>query len=129
MAKKAVRYITKLINGRVFIQTVLFSAIGWSATITGFWWLLNSLGADLSIWTVMFVFSLSTLLGGAVMTPGGLVSTELSMLGLLAFVGVQADVALTATLVIRATTLWFNVGLGLSLLPIGLKMVRQKPSE
>ena len=44
--------------------------------------------------------------------PGGLGSTEVGTVGLLALQGVPLDIATPATLLIRMMTLWFATGLG-----------------
>jgi len=53
--------------------------------------------------------------------PGGLGSTEATMVGLLATQGVALPVAVVATGVVRVTTLWFAICLGLIALPAALR--------
>jgi uncharacterized protein (TIRG00374 family) len=53
--------------------------------------------------------------------PGGLGSTEATMVGLLASQGVPVPTAIVATGLVRVTTLWFAVGLGLVALPFTLR--------
>lgn len=123
--QKMVRNITRLVTPKVLTGTVSFSMIGWLASVTAFWYILNQMGADVSLWQAMFVFSFSTILGGAMMTPGGLGGTEASMVLLLVALNVPYDVALAATLVSRATTLWFGVLVGFVFMPFGMRMVKK----
>lgn len=121
--QKMVRNITHLVTPKVLTGTVVFSMIGWFASICAFWYVLVQMGADVSIWQAMFVFSFSTIIGGAMMTPGGLGGTEASMVLLLVALDVPYDTALAATLVSRATTLWFGVLVGFAFLPFGMRLV------
>ncbi len=60
------------------------------------------------------VFSLSTLLGAALATPGGLGTIEASLVGLGELVlGLGRTEAVAAALLARFTTLWFGVALGM----------------
>jgi uncharacterized membrane protein YbhN (UPF0104 family) len=47
------------------------------------------------------------------------------MIGLLSLHGVKLDTAIVATAVVRITTLWFAVLLGMIALPFALRMVRR----
>ena len=60
------------------------------------------------------------LVGAISVLPGGLGSTEATMVGLLASQGVPFEIAIVATGVVRVTTLWFAVALGLLALPVAL---------
>jgi uncharacterized protein (TIRG00374 family) len=65
------------------------------------------------------------IVGALSMLPGGLGSTEATMIGLLLALGVDFDRALVATAVIRLTTLWFGTGLGALALPFALRLARR----
>jgi len=63
---------------------------------------------------IIFVYSAGTLAGVLSFLPGGLVATEGSMSALLQrLTPLAAGPAVAATLPLRASTLWFGVGLGL----------------
>ena len=87
--------------------------------------LLIELGANVTMQQAIFVFTFSMLVGAISMLPGGLGSTEATMFALLTIAGVEADTALAATAIIRATTLWFAVLLGFLLLPFSLRLARK----
>jgi uncharacterized membrane protein YbhN (UPF0104 family) len=63
----------------------------------------------------VFMFSISTVLGAVVATPGGLGATEASLVALSRrLLGMAAAPATAAALLIRLATLWFGVGIGLA---------------
>ena len=49
---------------------------------------------------------------------GGLGGAEAAMIGLLSLQGIPLEMSIPATAVIRITTLWFAIGIGLILFPI-----------
>ena len=118
---RMLRRLTQLVTAKLLVQVVGLSLIGWGATIYAFDLILSHMGADISFLAAAFVFSFSTILGGAAMTPGGLGGTEASMVLLLMALGVPTEIALAATVVIRTTTLWFGVLIGFTFLPAALK--------
>jgi uncharacterized protein (TIRG00374 family) len=62
----------------------------------------------------VFVLSFSIIFGAVTALPGGLGAAEASIAGMLTLLlGISADTAAAATLLIRFATLWFGVGLGL----------------
>lgn len=64
-----------------------------------------------------FTLAVSTLIGAISFLPGGLGATDITLAGLLErLLGISADLAVVATLIIRFATLWFGVGIGLIVL-------------
>lgn len=64
--------------------------------------------------TSVFIFSISTVLGAVMATPGGLGATEASLVALSQrLLGLDAATATASALLIRFATLWFGVGIGL----------------
>lgn len=90
---------------------------GWFAEGYAFHLLLVWLGADIGLWTAVGIFIFATIVGGLTGAPGGLGGAEATMVALLALDGVPLEIAVPATLVIRVTTLWFAVLIGLALFP------------
>jgi uncharacterized protein (TIRG00374 family) len=119
-ARRAVRALESLAPPRVFVPALLLGAVGWCSEGLSFFVLLHALGASLNPLACMFIFSFSMLVGAISVLPGGLGSTEATMVGLLASQGVPFETALVATGVVRVTTLWFAVALGLLALPVAL---------
>ena len=95
-----------------------FGVIGWFAECYAFHLLLGWLGADIGLWKGVGIFIFATMAGGLTGAPGGLGGAEAAMVALLVLDGVPLEIAVPATLVIRVTTLWFAILIGLGLLPI-----------
>ena len=119
-ARRAARALETLAPPRVFLPALALGTIGWCSEGLSFFVLLHALGAALNPLACMFVFSFSMLVGAISVLPGGLGSTEATMVGLLATQGVPFETAIVATGVVRVTTLWFAVALGLLALPVAL---------
>ncbi len=121
-ARRAVRAMQRLARPRVFAVTLLAGAIGWTSEGISFFLLLRALdpGAGLGAGACVFIFVFAMLVGALTFLPGGLGSTEATLIALLSLQGVPLPTAIVATGVIRVTTLWFAVGLGLLALPMAL---------
>ncbi len=117
--------ISELINVKVLIPSVVVSAFSWSFECLGFYIVLKSYSANLSFNLATFIYSFSTIAGAISMLPGGLGLTEGSMTGLLVLNKVQKDVAVAVTIIIRFTTLWFAVVLGLISLYLFQKLMHK----
>ena len=91
--------------------------IGWLAEAFAFFVLLSWMGADIGLWTSVAIFVFATLVGGLIGSPGGIGGAEGAMIGLLLLEGVPMEVSVPATLIIRITTLWFAIGIGLAVFP------------
>ncbi len=96
---------------------VTLGTISWLGEGIGLYVILRGLGIRPG-WDVLsiavFVLSFSTVIGAVSTLPGGLGAAEASIAGMLVLLlGLPADSAAAATLLIRFATLWFGVGLGL----------------
>lgn len=87
--------------------------LGWFGEALAFWLILRDLGAVVHLAQTASVFAFSTIAGAVSLLPGGIASTEGSMVGLLRLLGVPEATAASATLLVRLCTLWFAVALGL----------------
>jgi uncharacterized protein (TIRG00374 family) len=121
----AIRDTARLFTFRLFGLGLVAALIGWFAEAMAFHQLLVQLGAPITIQQAMFVFTFAMISGTVAMLPGGLGGTEAVMLALLGALGVDLQVAVTATALIRLTTLWFAVGLGFVALPFALRLARR----
>ena len=90
---------------------------GWFAECYAFFLLLTWLGAEIGLWTATAIFLFATLAGGLTGAPGGVGGAEAVMVALLSLEGVPLSAAIPATLVIRITTLWFAILIGLLVFP------------
>lgn len=123
-ARAALRQTARLFAPRLLLLAMALSLAGWLAEAYAFHWLLHALGAPLTMLQATFVFTFAIIVGAVSMLPGGLGSAEATMVGLLVALGVEVETALAATVVIRATTLWFGVALGFLALPAALRLAR-----
>jgi uncharacterized protein (TIRG00374 family) len=98
---------------RPLTVTTSLSIVSWGMECLGLWIVLRGFGADVSVLVAAFVFAFSSILGAVSLLPGGLGVTGGSMTGLLLVFNVERVTAVSATLVIRAATLWFSAGLAL----------------
>jgi uncharacterized protein (TIRG00374 family) len=123
--------IAELVDGhaRLLVPSSLgpnlfLSILAWWAECVGLWLICRGLGSAPGIGDATWIYSASTLLGNLTFLPGGLGGTELALKTLLEGAGVIAAVALPATLLIRAATLWFAVFLGLTVTMLGRRRLR-----
>ena len=97
----------------VLFRATLLSLFAWGAEGLAFYLVLSLMGVDISLFLVMFIYSVSLLAGVISFMPGGLGGVEAAMVGLLILNGVSGAEAVSSTVVIRLTTLWFAVVLGM----------------
>jgi len=107
------------------LATVL-GLIGWAAEGVAFWFLLDWMGADVGLSAAMAIFIFATLAGGLTGAPGGVGGAEAAMVALLALEGVPLEISVPATLIIRVTTLWFAIGIGLAVFPFAERLSNRK---
>lgn len=103
----------------VILMMLPLSLAAWSAEAFAFHLVLGRMGADVGLWTSMSIYALGMLIGGISFMPGGLGGTEAVMTALLVMTGVSSVDSVAATIIIRLTTLWFAVFLGLVVLLAG----------
>ncbi|MGI9388530.1 MAG: lysylphosphatidylglycerol synthase transmembrane domain-containing protein [Boseongicola sp.] len=103
--------------------------IGWLAEAYAFYLLLAWMNADIGFWLAMAIFFFATIAGGLTGAPGGLGGAEAAMVGLLAVNGVALEVAIPATLIIRVTTLWFAIGIGLLVFPLAENISKKTAND
>lgn len=88
------------------------SLVSWACEAIAFYVILAGFGVDVPLLTAAFVYGLSTLAGALSMLPGGIGGTDAVMLLLLESQGVAGPAAAGATLLLRASTLWFVTFMG-----------------
>ncbi|MEO5881370.1 MAG: lysylphosphatidylglycerol synthase transmembrane domain-containing protein [Caldimonas sp.] len=120
-ARRAMHSMADLSHWRTYGLTLVPSVMGWAAEGLALYLLLRFFGADVSAVNAVFVFSFSMIVGASSMLPGGLGSTEVTAVLLLRALGVDFDAAVASTALVRVTTFWFAVGIGVCLLPVAIK--------
>lgn len=102
-----------LLSARSFFISIPLSVVSWGLEGIAFYLLITSLGFDFSVFQIVSIYSFSVIVGSLAFIPGGLGVTEGSLLSLLAFIGMPLSTASLATIIIRLTTLWFGILIGL----------------
>lgn len=87
--------------------------IAWLITSLSFILLLHYIGVSVPFYSAISIFPLAMLAGAASMLPGGVGSTEVVLIGLLAIFGVDFELATLAAIGIRLATIWFAIALGI----------------
>jgi uncharacterized protein (TIRG00374 family) len=106
----------RLVAVRVMLVAVFLGAAAWFSEGLALWIILKGLNADTSLMRTLPIYAAATLVGAVSALPGGLVSTEGSMVALLQQSGVTRGSASAGTLLVRLATLWFAVAIGLAAL-------------
>lgn len=114
----AARSLTVFSNGPIMAAALALGLIGWIAEGYAFHLLLMWMGADIGLAKAVAIFTFSTLAGGLTGAPGGVGGAEAAMVALLSLEGIPLDVSIPATAVIRLTTLWFAILIGLAVFPM-----------
>ena len=101
-----------LLSSRMLLGGVALGLIAWAAEGTGFYLVLRDLDVDVAAPVAIGVYAAGMLIGALSFIPGGLGSTEATMVLMLTVLGMEVTGAIAATIVCRVATLWFAVALG-----------------
>jgi uncharacterized protein (TIRG00374 family) len=117
-ARQSARSLTPFSSVRVYGPSLILGFIGWLAEGYAFYLLLDWMNAPLPLTTCIAIFLFSAVTGGITGAPGGIGGAEVAMVALLTLKGVPIEIGIPATAIIRVTTLWFAIGLGVLTFPI-----------
>ncbi len=106
---------------RLFTEVVFITIIAWISEGISLSLILKGFGYNVSILKTTVVFGFSTLVGSLSMLPGGLIVSDLTLFGLLNFIGIPAYISLPTTILARICTLWLSVIIGNSALFLNRK--------
>lgn len=115
--RRAARSLAAFTGPGTLAAATLLGALGWFAEGYAFHLLLVWMGAEVELWIAVAIFIFATLAGGLTGAPGGLGGAEAAMVALLSLQGVPLEIAVPATLIIRVTTLWFAILIGIAVFP------------
>ena len=101
-----------LSRGRLLVTGLLLSVLGWGAEALSFHVVVTSLGLELPPVASFGIYGLAISIGALSFLPGGLGGTEVTMIFLLGIGGASVADAGAATILLRLSTLWFAVVLG-----------------
>ncbi len=115
-----------LLSPGLLAMALAVAVLAWGAEGMGFFVVVREYAPRAGFLPALFDYTASTCLGSLSMLPGGLLATEGSLTALLDAQGLSTAAAASATLIIRAATLWFAVALGLLALPLVGRWLRRK---
>ncbi len=121
-ARRAALSLEVFAGGGVLLPALALGLVGWAAEGYAFHLLLGWFGADIGLTRATAIFIVATLAGGLTGAPGGVGGAEAAMIALLSVESVPLDVAVAATAIIRITTLWFAVGIGMLAFPMAERL-------
>jgi uncharacterized membrane protein YbhN (UPF0104 family) len=124
-ARKLVHSMADSIGAKTYAITLVPTVLGWFAECASLYVVLLYFDAGITLSQATFVFSFAMIVGALSMLPGGLGSTEATMVVLLKALGVDLGTALAATAIVRMTTFWFAVILGIACTPAALNAARR----
>ncbi|MBU2937094.1 MULTISPECIES: lysylphosphatidylglycerol synthase transmembrane domain-containing protein [Pacificibacter] len=123
--RRAASALAPFSQGGTLFQGSVLAFAGWLAEGLAFYLLLAWMGADVTASTAIAIFLFSTLAGGLTGAPGGVGGAEAAMIALLSLEGVPLALSLPATAIIRLTTLWFAIVIGLIIFPIAERISKR----
>jgi len=116
-----------MLSGRMLLLGTVLSVIAWAAECIAFFLIVAGSSAQISLLECTFIYAFSSVVGAVSMLPGGMGTTEATMVGLLAMLSVSVSAASFAVILTRVSTLWFAVAIGMLFLAIYAR--RAPPSE
>jgi uncharacterized membrane protein YbhN (UPF0104 family) len=91
----------------------LLGLVAWTLTSLSFVYLTGHLDLQIPVQQALAIYPLSLLVGAVSMLPGGLGSTETTIVALLSLYTENLSLAVLAAIGIRFSTLWFAIVCGL----------------
>ena len=113
MLDGALKDARQLLTGRNLVEGTVFGAVAWAAECIAFYLVLRGCSIELSLLEAVFIYAFSSVVGALSMLPGGMGTTEATMVGLLVLLNVSAPSVSFAVIVTRVCTLWFAVAVGI----------------
>ncbi|MGR3542006.1 MAG: lysylphosphatidylglycerol synthase transmembrane domain-containing protein [Hasllibacter sp.] len=123
-ARRAARGLSAVAAPRLWLPALALGLAGWLAEGWAFHLMLGWMGAEIPFATAILIFVFATLAGGLTGAPGGIGGAEAAMVALLTLQGVPPAISVPATAVIRVTTLWFAILIGIALAPFAERTAR-----
>jgi uncharacterized protein (TIRG00374 family) len=113
MAERSLKDARQLLTGRNLAEGTAFGAAAWAAECLAFYLIITGCSADVTILECVFIYAFSSVIGAVSLLPGGMGTTEATMIGLLVLLSVTASTASFVVILTRVCTLWFAVLLGI----------------
>lgn len=99
-------------NAGDLTMSLVVGFVAWAITSVAFVWMIGRLGISVPLVLALTIYPLAMLAGAASMLPGGIGTTEATIVVLLASAGVAPAEGALAAIGIRLSTLWFAVVCG-----------------
>ena len=110
--------VVELLEVKMFLKMFALSVLSWIFECFAFYLIMLNFFPDTTIILATFIFTFSIIVGSFSMVPGGIGVAEGSLTFLLKTFGFDYGAAIAATLLLRISTLWFSVFLGIVFLSI-----------
>ncbi|SDF01671.1 conserved hypothetical protein [Celeribacter baekdonensis] len=123
--RRAARSLEPFSKGGTLFAGSTLALCGWLAEGVAFYLLLHWMGAEVHAASAIAIFLFATLAGGLTGAPGGLGGAEAAMIALLSLEGVPLAMSVPATALIRLTTLWFAILIGLVVFPFAERLSKK----
>ncbi len=102
-----------LLRPKPLLYMTVVSLFSWVFECFGYYIILKNFSINVTVIWASFAYGFATIVGAITMMPGGLGVTEGSLTFLAMDAGASREVAIAATFIIRAVTLWFAVLVGI----------------
>lgn len=116
--RRVIHDLEPIMRPAVLVPALLIGVLGWAFEGMAFWLLLGWLDLELSLPLATSIFLVSILAGALSGLPGGFGGAEATGVALLVLQSIPVESAVLAVLIIRLTTLWFAVLIGMAAFPI-----------
>ncbi len=110
---RLLKHTNKLLQPLPLSLGLITGLLAWSIQGTAFYILLYQFGFELPIYIAISIYSIALISGALSFIPGGIGSTEIVMGVLLYYFGAPKEIIVIAPIIIRITSLWFAVFIGL----------------
>jgi uncharacterized membrane protein YbhN (UPF0104 family) len=107
-----IKILSSLWQTKLTAKSTLLTLLAWSFQGLILYFLLLEFGFEITIAMAISIYCLSLLIGAASLIPGGIGVTELGMIWLLTQIGVNNEIAFSASLLARMLTLWPAMAIG-----------------
>ncbi len=105
--------VSHFLSNRSLLIALPLSVMAWTAQGYGLYLIIDALGMDVSPVLIIGIYNISILAGAASFIPGGIGATEAAISLLLIGIGMDSSLAVVASILCRAMTLWVAVGVGM----------------
>lgn len=109
-----------LLKPRALTFGLATGLVAWGLEGVGLAIILDVMNVPLPLHTAVAIYAVAMLIGGISMLPGGVGTSEATMIFLLHQQGVDLETSAAATLICRIATLWFSVVVGALCIPMFL---------